>query len=136
MKTHLRTILSIAILSAYGFAFVGCSKESASVASVPSASDHDHDHDDHDHDEHDDHDHDDHDHPEHGTRGGHMVELSNDAKTEVHFDEESDLFSVYIDGLGDVSKVQMKTTIEDKETVYEFRAIRYACRASLRLKES
>ena len=128
MKTHLRTILSIAILSAYGFAFVGCSKESAPVASAPDASahdddGHDHDGDDHDHDhdhEGDDHDHDGPDHPEHGTRGGHMVELSNDAKTEVHFDEEADLFSVYTDGLGDVSKVQMKTTIEDKETVYEF----------------
>ncbi len=49
-----------------------------------------------------------------------MVKLSNDAKTEVQLLEDADLFTVYIDGLGDVSKVQMKTTIGDKETVYEF----------------
>jgi hypothetical protein len=49
-----------------------------------------------------------------------MVELSNGAKTEVSLFEDSDLFSVYIDGLSDVSKVQMTTTIGDKETVYEF----------------
>ena len=60
------------------------------------------------------------DHPEHGPRGGHMIQLSNDAETEVGFDEEAKLFSVYLDGLGDVTAVKMTTTIEGEETVYEF----------------
>lgn len=60
------------------------------------------------------------DHPEHGPRGGHMIELSNDQKTEVHFDEEAELFTVYIDDLGDVRDVQMTTTSDGETTVYEF----------------
>jgi hypothetical protein len=128
MKTQLRTILSVAILSAYGFAFVGCNNASKPITSAPPSSDQDHDHDhadgDHDHAEgdhdHDGHDHAGHDHPEHGIRGGHMVELSNGSKTEVQLSEDTDLFSVYVDDLGEISKVQMKTTIADKETVYEF----------------
>lgn len=49
-----------------------------------------------------------------------MVELSNGAKVEVALNEAEDLFTVYIDDLGDVDKVQMKTTVGDKESVYDF----------------
>ena len=49
-----------------------------------------------------------------------MVELSNGAKTEVALLEADDLFTVYIEDLGEVEKVQMKTTIGDKKTVYDF----------------
>ena len=107
MKTIPRTILSVTVISLYGFAFVGCKNDSSSTTAatsgVPFSLN-----------EQDDDDHDD------GTPSIQMVVLSNDSKTKVVFDGETENFTVYIDGLGEVSKVQMTTTISDKETVYEF----------------
>ena len=114
MKTKTRTILSVAILCLCGFAVAGCKSESSNTDSFAL---NDQGEDEDAYVRSDDHGH---DHPEHGKRGGHMVQLSNDSETEVHFDEESELFSVYIDGLGEVTKVQMTTTISDEKTVYEF----------------
>lgn len=118
MKTTLRTLLSAAIVCLYSTLWIGCNQK---TSTTPSGDQTAHNESAHDHAGEDDHDHDhDHVHPEHGKRGGHIVKLSNDAETEVQLVDESDLFTVYIDGLGDVSKVQMKTKIADKETVYEF----------------
>lgn len=113
MKTTLHIVLSVTVVCLYGFVFVGCKGDSDTTpnptnqfaldesdgegAYKPVVQ-----------------------HPDHGPHGGHMVQLSNDKESEVHFDKEAELFSVYIDGLGDVSKVQMTTTIGGNETVYDF----------------
>lgn len=58
--------------------------------------------------------------PGRGPNGGKMVKLDNDQESEVSFDEEATMFSVYLDGLEGVSAVKMTTTIDGEETVYEF----------------
>jgi hypothetical protein len=117
MKTSLRTVLSLTILSLYGFAFVGCNKDSSSRTGS-FALDEQHE-DSHDHD--DDHDHaHEHDHPAHGPNGGHVIELGGTAKVEWMLDDEVELFSIMFDNVDKVTGVQMKTNIEGTETVYEF----------------
>jgi hypothetical protein len=150
MKTTLRTILSLTILTLYGFAFVGCNKGALGTKMVAQNQqddqhddhdhdddhghddddDHGHDHDDdHDHDHDSGHDHDDdhateddhgHDHPAHGPNGGHIIELGGDAKAEWVLDNETDLFSVIFLQVKNVEKVEMQTSVAGSETVYEF----------------
>ena len=51
-----------------------------------------------------------------------MVKLSNDVKTEVVYDGESERFTVYVDELGKVSGVQMTSKLagQDDKTAYMF----------------
>ncbi len=67
------------------------------------------------HDEHGDHD-----HPEHGTRGGHMIELSDGSKVEVMLADDLDMFTVWADDPDNVTKVEMITTIDGTEKTYPF----------------
>jgi hypothetical protein len=121
MKTRLRTVLSLTILSLYGFGFVGCNKDTSpktgSLAlDEPHDDSHDHEHD-HEHDHDDEHEH---DHPAHGPNGGHMIELGGEAKVEWMLDDELELFSIMFDNVDKITGVQMKTNIEGTETAYEF----------------
>ena len=49
-----------------------------------------------------------------------MVELTGGAHAEWAHDDEEDLITVYTEDTDAVTKVEMKTTIEGNETVYEF----------------
>ncbi len=49
-----------------------------------------------------------------------MVELSGGAHAEWAHDDEEDLITVYTEDPAVVTKVEMKTTVEGKETVYAF----------------
>jgi endonuclease YncB( thermonuclease family) len=63
---------------------------------------------------------DEHDHPEHGSRGGHLVEMSDGSTVEVMFADDIDMFTVYPNDAAKVSKVEMITTVDGKETTYAF----------------
>jgi hypothetical protein len=63
---------------------------------------------------------DDHDHPDHGSRGGHMVEMSDGSQVEVTYADDIDMFTVYPSDPGKVTKVEMITTVDGKETTYPF----------------
>lgn len=99
---------------------VGCGKETTTTTSTTTTTTTtDHDHDGHDHD--DDEDAED---PrfaalEAGTRGGHLFPLSNGKKTEIQYDADAQLFSLYIDGLGDVSGATISVTSGGEEKSWD-----------------
>lgn len=108
MKTSSLELLSLIVLACFGFSCVGCggddAPEDAAVAKTFSLQETDQE-----------------EEPLYkgdGPRGGDMIKLGDDVETEVHFAEDVELVTVYIDGLGDVSKVEMITTIDGEETVY------------------
>jgi hypothetical protein len=63
----------------------------------------------------------DHDHPDHGSRGGHLVEMSDGSKVEVAFADDVDMFSIYPNDPTKVTKIDMVTTVDGKETTYTFK---------------
>jgi hypothetical protein len=61
-----------------------------------------------------------HHHPDHGKRGGHMMDLSDGSRVEVMFADDLDLFTVWAEDPDKVSKVEMITTVDGKETTHPF----------------
>lgn len=104
MKTSVNMILSVAILSISCIALVGCGGDSAPEDSANRFALNSQDGDE----------------EEKVLDHTHIVKLSNDAQTQVDFAEDIDFFSVQTKSLGDVSKVQVTTSIDGVETVYEF----------------
>lgn len=110
LTRHLRVLLSLAVLCCYTAAFVGCSDTTTTVEED-------------DHEQADDGGHDGHDHPAHGPNGGHMVELSGGAHAEWVYDNQKNDVMVYVEKPEGVSKVEMKVTIGEEVTSYEFEAV-------------
>lgn len=63
---------------------------------------------------------DDHDHGDHGPHGGIMVSMSDGTQIEVEFADDYDNLTVHPANPGATSRVAMVTTIDGKETTYEF----------------
>ncbi|WP_186776073.1 hypothetical protein [Rubripirellula reticaptiva] len=116
-KTFCSLVLPCAVLFLLVF-IAGCGSKQAENSPAASAEHDDHDHDDHAHDDHDDHA--GHDHPAHGPNGGHMVELSGGGHAEWAHDDDKELITVYPENADQVTKVEMKVTIDDKATNYSF----------------
>ncbi|MCG8648270.1 MAG: hypothetical protein MI861_00465 [Pirellulales bacterium] len=122
-----RLLLSLAVLTCYSTAFVGCSGDTDQTEAGSQDDQDGDDHDDHDHDD-DDHDHDadgheGHDHAEHGPNGGHMVNLSGGSHAEWSHDDQKNLLTVYVEDPETVLKVEMKTVIEGAEETYAFEKV-------------